>query len=93
MKYLALALSLVLSTPAMAQQQPQCWERSQFIQMVGQHKAQRLGTGLNQIGLLTELWVRPDGEWIIVMTRPQMDITCLATFGTGWNAYAGGIEG
>jgi hypothetical protein len=85
MKIKALALLAFMAgcTPVMAQETPQCWERENFLQIIESHKAWNGGYGLNQNMLLVEVWVRPDREWLITFTSPNM-VTCVVTWGIGW---------
>lgn len=86
MKATALALMALMvgCSPAMAQQQPTCWDREFFIEnVIKPHEGKNVGYGLNHVGYMVEVWVRPDNEWLLTTVAPDMT-TCLASYGVGW---------
>jgi hypothetical protein len=82
LKTIVLTAAMMLATPVMAQD-PICWDRNTFIQIMEVNEAVNEGRGITVNGLMYEIWVRDGGEWMSVFTTPEM-ITCVGAHGLFW---------
>lgn len=76
-----LAMFMAIS-PVYAQDFP-CWSREDFLQIMQANEATNFGYGLDEVGNLSEIWVRPDHRWMYVVTVPSQ-MTCMINHGIMW---------
>ena len=84
----AAALVLAVASPAAAQQAA-CAPHTDVVALLSQqHGEVMIGVGLDQRGVLTELFTSPGGAtWSIIVTKPG-GLACMVSAGTGWQEMA-----
>lgn len=82
----AAALVLAVATPVAAQQAA-CAPHAEVVALLSQqHGEVMIGVGLDQRGVLTELFTSPGGAtWSIIVTAPG-GLACMAGYGTSWQS-------
>ena len=88
-KILASALvlsSMVTCTPLAAQDV--CLPRQEAVENVQKYQNRsRIVASINSDGRLMEVWVDPEGSWLLLLTHPQTNLTCAAMSGTDYLQY------
>ena len=84
---LGLAGLILMTSPAFAQQQPQCGARAAVVKTLGEKYAEtRRSIGISANNLVMEVYAAEDsGTWTITVTTPQ-GLTCLVASGQGYEA-------
>jgi hypothetical protein len=87
-KTLALSAGIVFAaTTAFAQQQPQCNERKNVLDLLAnKYKEAPVALGVTNSGGLVEVLTADKGQtWTIIVTTPQ-GMSCLVAAGEGWRS-------
>jgi hypothetical protein len=69
---------------ALAQMGGPCLPRAEAVAKLAEsYGEQAIGLGLGRGGMVYELFVAPEGNWTILMTRPG-GASCIGASGEGW---------
>jgi len=87
------ALALLVSAPAMAQQQMACGDRSDLLgHLKEKFKESAAGVGMTGTGTVIELMTSESGSWSLILTFPT-GRSCLMATGDGWEQGKAKVAG